>query len=94
MQHPTHNNVALVDTQAKVDQVKLLMEKNVAAALHRHDSLIEIDEKAEQCNRLASTFHTKATGVKRKMCYRNVKIILLAVVLLFVVVLAIYLSSR
>jgi len=84
----------LDETQAKVDNVKTILQKNVEAALEREHRVDILDTKAEELSNLAPEFAKGAQDLNRQMCKRNLKIALMIACVLVLIALLIYWQAK
>jgi len=84
---PANDKITAV--QDSIDRAKDLMTVNVDKALARGDQLGNMHEKSVTLQQQASDFDTKATQLKRHMCWRNVKLTIMIGLALFVVIMII-----
>ena len=82
----------LHDIQAKVEEVKVVMVRNVQKIIERGDRLEDLQERSENLEMHADQFRVTATRVRKKMWWQNMKmkLIIAAIVLLaiFIIIMA------
>lgn len=83
----------LAAVQAKVGEVKSVMQQNVTAALKNMDDLTELEGKSEQFENQAANFKKSATNVKKMMRCRNIKMTLMLVFIVVVIITIIVLAN-
>jgi len=64
-------------TQAQVDEVVGIMRVNVEKVLERDQKLSELDNRADILQQGASQFEQQAGRLKRKMWWKNVKMMII-----------------
>lgn len=81
---------ALRAAQSELDQVNTIMRKNVEAALERGGQISTLVDKTDRLGTSAQDFRVRSRGLRRRMWFKNVKLmILLGVVVIFLVYLLI-----
>ncbi|XP_063862630.1 neuronal synaptobrevin-like isoform X1 [Scylla paramamosain] len=78
-------------TQAQVDEVVDIMRTNVEKVLERDQKLSELDDRADALQQGASQFEQQAGKLKRKMWWKNLKMMIImgvigVIVLIIIVV--------
>lgn len=63
----------LTNTQAKVDEVVVIMRQNIEKVLERDQKLSELDNRADALGAGAAVFTTTAGKLKRKQVWENMK---------------------
>ncbi|KAK3871128.1 hypothetical protein Pcinc_023691 [Petrolisthes cinctipes] len=81
-------------TQAQVDEVVDIMRTNVEKVLERDQKLSELDDRADALQQGASQFEQQAGKLKRKMWWKNLKMMIIMgviglIVLIIIVVWAV-----
>ncbi|XP_050544406.1 synaptobrevin-1-like isoform X2 [Daktulosphaira vitifoliae] len=88
---PTDSQKKLQESQAQVDEVVGIMRVNVEKVLERDQKLTELDNRADVLQQGASQFEQHATKLKRKMWWKNLKMmILLGVVVAILLILIVF----
>ncbi|XP_071547192.1 neuronal synaptobrevin isoform X2 [Panulirus ornatus] len=64
-------------TQAQVDEVVDIMRTNVEKVLERDQKLSELDDRADALQQGASQFEQQAGKLKRKMWWKNLKMMII-----------------
>lgn len=67
----------LQNAQAQVDEVVGIMRVNVEKVLERDQKLSELDNRADALQQGASQFEQQAGRLKRKMWWKNVKMMII-----------------
>ncbi|XP_065206296.1 synaptobrevin-like isoform X2 [Planococcus citri] len=67
----------LHETQAQVDEVVGIMRVNVEKVLERDSKLSELDNRADALQMGASQFESQAGKLKRKMWWKNIKMMII-----------------
>ncbi|XP_027233396.1 vesicle-associated membrane protein 2 isoform X5 [Penaeus vannamei] len=67
----------LQQTQAQVDEVTMVMRKNMELVLIREGKLSEIEARADALQQGASQFEQQAGKLKRKMWWKNIKMMII-----------------
>jgi len=67
----------LQQTQAQVDEVVDIMRTNVEKVLERDQKLSELDDRADALQQGASQFEQQAGKLKRKMWWKNLKMMII-----------------
>ncbi|KAH8867468.1 Synaptobrevin-like protein [Schistosoma japonicum] len=89
---PIKTNKRLQQTQAQVNEVVDIMRVNVDKVLERDKNLSELDGRADALQAGASQFEASAGKLKRKLWWKNCK--MLTVLGVLVVILIIVLISE
>lgn len=71
----------------EIDEVKTVMVQNIEKVLERGERIELLVDRTENLNQTAFQFKKKATQVKRRMWWKNVKVM---VILIFVVLVIVY----
>ncbi|XP_050434552.1 synaptobrevin-1-like isoform X2 [Adelges cooleyi] len=74
---PTDSQRKLQESQSQVDEVVGIMRVNVEKVLERDQKLSELDNRADVLQQGASQFEQHATKLKRKMWWKNLKMMIL-----------------
>jgi len=81
-------------SQAQVDEVVGIMRVNVDKVLERDQKLSELDNRADALQQGASQFEQQAGRLKRKMWWKNIKMMIImgviGVTLLIIIIVWIY----
>jgi len=82
--------------QGQVDQVKGVMKNNIDKIIERGDRLDDLADRTDQLENSAIQFNVKATRIKRKMWWKNTKmmLILAAVVITIILILGVSLYFK
>ncbi|KAK7586169.1 hypothetical protein V9T40_004045 [Parthenolecanium corni] len=80
----------LQQTQAQVDEVVGIMRVNVEKVLERDSKLSELDNRADALQMGASQFESQAGKLKKKMFWKNMKMMIIlgsvgAIVLIIII---------
>lgn len=67
----------LQESQAQVNEVVGIMRVNVEKVLERDSKLTELDNRADALQQGASQFEQHATRLKRKMWWKNIKMMII-----------------
>lgn len=91
--HPQQQggNKRLQQTQAQVDEVVGIMRVNVEKVLERDQKLSELDDRADALQQGASQFEQQAGKLKRKLWWKNIKMmiiigVIVAILLIIIIV--------
>ena len=88
------NNIdKLENVKEKVNDVTIIMKKNIDDIIMREQSLNELEGKSLILSKESSIFLETAKKLKRKFCFKNCKIISLVVGFFFLILLIIILST-
>ncbi|XP_044741650.1 synaptobrevin-1-like [Chrysoperla carnea] len=80
-------NKRLQQTQAQVDEVVGIMRVNVEKVLERDQKISELDNRADALREGANQFEQQAGRLKRKMWWKNLKMmIILGAIATFIVI--------
>ncbi|VVC36910.1 Synaptobrevin,Synaptobrevin/Vesicle-associated membrane protein [Cinara cedri] len=79
----------LRESQAKVDEVVGIMKVNVEKVIERDRQISELDVRSSVLQHGASQFQHTATEVKRKMWWKNVRIMIILGIVIAVLLLLI-----
>jgi hypothetical protein len=82
------DNDKINSVQKSIDIAKDIMTNNIDAALKRGDRLDTLNTKSENMAASAAIFQKKSSDLKREMCMRNAKMIIMIVgsVLVFILI--------
>lgn len=64
----------VMEAQAKVEQVKGLMQDNVKKILETHVTLENLQDKSQDMSQSADVFLKRSTGVKRQLQWQNIRV--------------------
>ncbi|KFM61895.1 Synaptobrevin, partial [Stegodyphus mimosarum] len=96
--HPQHqaNEMNLHQARDQVNQVIGIMRTNFEKLFERDQKLSELDERAEALEQGASQFERQTAKLKRKVWWKNYKMIIVMIIIgiVFVVVIAVLESRR
>lgn len=70
----------------KVNEIQSVLKSNLELAIDRGDKLSEMDEKAEQLMMDSNQFANKSRNVRKMMCKRNARFMILGGVILAIVI--------
>ena len=86
----TNSNNNFTNLQSEVNQVKDVMTDNIDKILKRGDALDDLADRTNQLESTAIQFNVQAKKIKRKMWWKNTKmmIILVGVILVILAVIA------
>jgi len=91
---PSKAQSKIQQSQAQVDEVVGIMRVNVEKVLERDQKLSELDDRADALQHGANQFEQQAIKLKRKMWWKNIKMmIILGAIGVIVLILIIYLLS-
>lgn len=80
---PSNPNRRLQQTQAQVDEVVGIMKTNVEKVLERDQKLSELDDRADALQQGASQFEVHAGKLKRKYWWKNLKVCVLDMLIIW-----------
>jgi len=85
----------LQQTQAQVDEVVDIMKMNIDKVLERDQKLSQLDDRADALQEGASQFEKSAGTLKNKMMWKNMKMIIIMVVvgLIFLFIMFLYMGG-
>uniref|UniRef100_A0A1B6DC59 V-SNARE coiled-coil homology domain-containing protein n=1 Tax=Clastoptera arizonana TaxID=38151 RepID=A0A1B6DC59_9HEMI len=85
----------VLESQAKVDEVVGIMRVNVEKVLERDQKLSELDNRADILQQGASQFEQQAGRLKRKMWWKNMKMMIILGVIgaTMLIILIVWISS-
>jgi len=86
------SNKRLQQTQAQVDEVVGIMRDNVNKVLERDQKLSELDQRADNLQAGASQFEQKASRLKRKYWWKNLKMMIIIGVIAAIILIVIIVS--
>ena len=79
-------NDALRNAQAEIDDVREIMSENIERVLERGERIDLLVDKTDRLGGSARDFRVRSTGLRRRMWWKNVKLmVLLVVVVLFLI---------
>ena len=79
---------AIANTQQEIDNVKGIMTENIERVLERGERIDLLVDKTDRLGAGAQDFRMRSRGLKRRMWWKNVKLmVLIAVVVVFLIVL-------
>merc|ERR1711978_690832 len=81
------------DTQAQVQDVIGVMQDNVAKVIQRGDNLDELSSRADSMQMSAREFQAQGTAIRKKMWWKNMKMMIAIGVVVAIIVLIIVLST-
>jgi vesicle-associated membrane protein 7 len=79
-------NDKLSQVQISIENAKNIMTENVEKAMEKGDQLDQMHSKSSDLSQSASQFETKAVELKREMCWRNIKMMVMIGLGIFVVI--------
>ena len=80
-----NNNFKILKEQ--VDEVVVIMQENVKKVLERDEKLENLENKSENLHDGAKRFSNMAIKLKRKMWWKNIKVIIILVVVVLILAL-------
>jgi t-SNARE complex subunit (syntaxin) len=86
---PAMSSKRLQQTQAQVDEVVDIMRVNVDKVLERDQKLSELDDRADALQAGASQFEATSGKLKRKMWWKNLKMMLILGLIVTVIIIII-----
>eukprot|EP00047_Mylnosiga_fluctuans_P001640 m.221245 g.221245 ORF g.221245 m.221245 type:complete len:97 (-) comp10546_c0_seq1:96-386(-) len=89
MAAPRQQDYRIKQTQAQVDEVVGVMRDNMQKVLERDSKLGDLEDKADGLKEGANRFEKKSVKLKRKMQWKNMKMMLILVVVIAVLALII-----
>ncbi|CAF1162506.1 unnamed protein product [Didymodactylos carnosus] len=75
--------------QNDVNQVVQIMKENIVKVIDRDEKLTHLDKQVEDLSNDAMQFQTNARHVKRKQCWKNVKMWIILIILLLVIIIVV-----
>jgi len=94
---PPRNNAnkKIQQTQAQVNEVVGIMKENVEKVLERDHKLSELDSRADALQEGASQFQQQAVKLKKKMWWKNMKMMIIigVFVALLVLLIVVWIST-
>nr|QQY02487.1 VAMP 3 vesicle-associated membrane protein 3 [Cryptocotyle lingua] len=86
-------NKRLQQTQAQVDEVVDIMRTNVEKVLERDQKLSQLDDRADVLQAGASQFEASAGKLKRKFWMKNMKLMIILGIVVFIILVIIIVSA-
>lgn len=86
---------ALGRLESKVDDVTGIMRQNIDKVIHRGQTLDDLNERSDLLAHSSTGFRQNATKLRRKLCWKNVKmwvILIISLVILLTVIIVIIIS--
>lgn len=74
------------DIALQIEDVKGIMHKNIETAISRGEDLEVLQGRSEELENNAARFKTNATNLRRTMCLKNAKNIVILVMIVLVIV--------
>merc|ERR1711893_495050 len=89
------NNTAtkIQETQAQVQDVIGVMQDNVAKVIQRGDNLEDLSSRADSMQMSVREFQAQGTAIRKKMWWKNMKMMIAIGVVVAIIVLIIVLST-
>ena len=81
------------DTQAQVQDVIGVMQDNVARVIQRGDDLDDLSNRADSMQTSAREFQAQGTAIRKKMWWKNMKMMIAIGVVVVAIILIIVLST-
>lgn len=85
---------AIGNAKREIDDVRGIMTKNIESLLERGERLDLLVDKTDRLGGSAREFRVRSRGLKRQMWWKNVKLMALLVVVLFLIVMAIVITVK
>merc|ERR1712232_524790 len=89
----TNTTTKIQDTQAQVQDVIGVMQDNVAKVIQRGDNLEDLSSRADSMQMNAREFQAQGTAIRKKMWWKNMKMMIAIGVTVAIIVLIIILST-
>ena len=85
---------ALANVRQEIDDVRGIMTRNIEGLLERGERIDLLVNKTDQLGGSAREFRVRSRGLKRKMWWKNVKLMALLGLVIFLVIMAIVVSVK
>lgn len=85
---------AIGNARREIEDVKGIMTKNIEGLLERGERIDLLVDKTDRLGGSAREFRVRSRGLKRKMWWKNVKLMALLATVLVLIVLAIVISVK
>ncbi|KAH7134607.1 synaptobrevin-domain-containing protein [Dactylonectria estremocensis] len=85
---------AIGNAQREIDDVRGIMTKNIESLLERGERLDLLVDKTDRLGGSAREFRVRSRGLKRQMWWKNVKLMALLGLVLFLIIMAIVLAIK
>ncbi len=85
---------AIGNAKREIDDVRGIMTKNIESLLERGERLDLLVDKTDRLGGSAREFRVRSRGLKRQMWWKNVKLMALLAVVLFLIVMAIVITVK
>jgi vesicle-associated membrane protein 7 len=85
---------AIGNARREIEDVKGIMTKNIEGLLERGERIDLLVDKTDRLGGSAREFRVRSRGLKRKMWWKNVKLMALLATVLVLIILAIVISVK
>jgi vesicle-associated membrane protein 7 len=85
---------AIGNVQREIDDVRGIMTRNIEGLLERGERIDLLVDKTDRLGGSAREFRVRSRGLKRKMWWKNVKLMSLLVLVLILIVVAIVIAVK
>ncbi|KAI1825287.1 synaptobrevin [Xylaria intraflava] len=85
---------AITNVRREMDDVRGIMTKNIEGLLERGERIDLLVDKTDRLGGSAREFRVRSRGLKRQMWWKNIKLMALLVVVLFLIILTIVLAVK
>ncbi|RSL45409.1 hypothetical protein CEP54_014269 [Fusarium duplospermum] len=85
---------AIGNARREIDDVRGIMTKNIESLLERGERLDLLVDKTDRLGGSAREFRVRSRGLKRKMWWKNVKLMGLLALVLFLIIMAIVIAVK
>lgn len=85
---------AISNVQREIDDVKGIMTKNIEGLLERGERIDLLVDKTDRLGGSAREFRVRSRGLKRKMWWKNVKLMTLLILVLGLIIVAIVIAVK
>jgi len=76
----------ITKVRSEIDKVKTVMVQNIEKVLERGERIELLVDKTENLNQTAVQFKKKSTQVKRRMWWKNVRVLVILIIVILVIV--------
>lgn len=87
-------NDAISNAKREIDDVRGIMTKNIESLLERGERLDLLVDKTDRLGGSAQEFRVRSRGLKRQMWWKNIKLMALLGLVLFLIILAIIIAVK
>lgn len=87
-------NDAIGNVKREIDDVRGIMTKNIDSLLERGERLDLLVDKTDRLGGSAREFRVRSRGLKRQMWWKNVKLMALLGLVVFLIIMVIVIASR